>query len=203
MDIWVKWAEHYKAIGIEPERICKDGIFNEVKYHGAPKRILFVLRETNDYKGDLRVLFQSGPKWQMWYTVGRWTAGILKDFPPYNEVDNFEIIRESFFQIAAINLKKATGGSTADLVVINAFAYQDRELLLEQIKEISPEIIVACGTFDALMWILDIDINPDKPHDAAVRDRVTGALVIPFCHPVRVNNRETYAELKKLVAEAK
>ncbi len=90
----------------------------------------------------------------MWHTVARWSAGILNDFPKYEEIDKYDTYKEWLSKIATVNLKKASGGSTADMAVINAYCYRDRELLLEQIIEIAPNIVVACGTIDVLIWLL-------------------------------------------------
>jgi len=57
-------------------------------------------------------------------------------------------------KIAVVNLKKASGGSWSDMAVVNAYAFHDRELLRRQIKDISPNLIVACGTMDQIIWLL-------------------------------------------------
>jgi hypothetical protein len=106
MNIWSKWEDHYREIGLNPDDICKDGIINESHYQGASSKLLFILRETNDYAKDLRELLKNGPKYQMWHTVARWASGLLRDFPDYEEIDKYDIMTESIKQIACINLKK-------------------------------------------------------------------------------------------------
>lgn len=150
-DLWARWRAFYEEHGIRASQICVDGIVDPARFAAAPKRILFVLREVNDWPGgDLRPFLAAGPRYQTWHNVARWAAGLLDGWPPYDVVDRFDRMHDALRQIAAINLKKTTGGSVADLSVVNAFAAHDRELLVEQIERIGPQIIVACGTFATL-----------------------------------------------------
>ncbi|MFH1373402.1 MAG: hypothetical protein ABII79_06390 [bacterium] len=192
-----EWEKHYKQLGLDASKICRDGKLNAEKYKAAGKKILFVLKETNDYKGGLQNLLKNGPRFQMWHAVARWAHGILHDFPSFDENMLREELTESLHRVAAINLKKATGGASSDMSVINAYAFRDRELLLKQIGEIKPELIVACGTFDILVWLLELNVKPDRPMQEPVKDKTGDVWVIPFRHPARTDNRKTYCELKK------
>lgn len=157
----------------------------------------------NDWRGgDLAHEFNErwrGPKYQIWHTVARWTAGILSGFPPYSRINHWDTYRDSVFKMAAINLKKQSGLSSSDMSEINAFARADQSLLLEQIRGINPDIIIACGTYDQLIWLLGLQINPNKLGDP-VWSKEFSAHVIPFRHPARVgSNEKAYNNLKKLV----
>ena len=197
--LWEKWEGYYQKIGVDPNRICRDGALAD--YARAPKKVLFVLKEVNspDQRGwDLRRFLQSGPKYQMWHAVSRWAAGILLDFPPFEEIDTLERMREALAQVAVINLKKTPGGATSNMSVINAYASRDRELLSEQISGIGPEFVVACGTFDILVWLLNLTVCPDHPNDCPLLDETRNAWVIPWCHPGRSSNIKTHGELKMI-----
>ncbi len=197
MDLWLRWSEHYEKLGIDPQRICKDGIINQEEYLKAPKKVLFVMKEVNDWPGgDLREMLAEGPKYQMWHSTARWAAGIIHDFPHFSEVDNYPRRREAIRQVAVINLKKTSGGPYSKMSVINAYAFKDRELLLRQIEEIAPEIIVACGTFNSLIWLLELDIDPDNPIGKPTFDSTREAFVVPWRHPGRANNAKMYAQLR-------
>ena len=205
-----KWKTHYNELGIDPSRICRDGIFNDGEWKNANEKILFIMKEVNNWPdGDLKTLFEDGPKYQMWHTISRWAGGILNNFPKFEEIDKESAIKENIKKIASINLKKTSGGASSNMSIINAYAHMDKELLLEQIEEIKPKIIVACGTFDSVIWLLDLKINPDKFYDerddkfykCPVLEKTREILVIPWIHPGRVNNRETYNELKKIFAK--
>lgn len=199
--VWPEWEAHYSRIGVDPARICRDGIVDAERYSRAPRKILFILKEVNDWKGgDLRPWLRQGPRYQIWHTVARWAAGILRNFPRFNEVDNYASMQEGLRQVAALNLKKSSGGSQSDMSVINAYAFQDRTLLLKQIQAIGAEMLVACGTFDSLVWLLELKVDPDCPAEKPVFDSVRKAWVVPFRHPGRVDNAKTYAELKQLLA---
>jgi len=199
---WGKWIEHYQALGIKSDRICRDGIFDDSEWGKVEKKILFVMKEVNKWEdGNLKDLFIDGPKYQMWHTVSRWAAGILYNFPKYEKIDTLDIMKEVIRKIASINLKKISGGPASNMSAINAYAYTDRELLLEQIDEIQPNIIVACGTFDSVIWLLGLEINPDNPYEKPIFDKKRNILVVPWRHPARVNNKNTYNELKEMIAK--
>ncbi len=66
MEIWDSWKEHYRALGLGSEEICKDGILDENAYSQANPRILFVLKDMNKAPGlDLREHLKNGPVYQM------------------------------------------------------------------------------------------------------------------------------------------
>lgn len=66
----------------------------------------------------------------MGYTLARWAAGILNEFPLYEQIQNNNIIlKASLRKTATINLKKAGGAFQAVPPVINAYAHQDKDLL--------------------------------------------------------------------------
>jgi len=197
-ELWKSWEDFYNSKGIEKTHICKDGFINIKEYMQARKKILFVLKDVNDYPGgDLADLLKEGPKYQMWHTIARWAAGILNDFPKYELIDNYDIMKKSLLQVAAINLKKISGMSYADMRIINAFSKQDKHLLVKQIEIVNPQIIIACGTFDSLIWILDLDVNPfELDKKGVIKDKW---LVIQWRHPGRANNKKTFENLRKLM----
>lgn len=196
-ELWAKWGSHYRRNGIN-HGICRDGIINPELFQQASRRLLFVMREANmkgkDVDTDLRKEFDERP----WPDPGKWAAGILHEFPGFSEI-TLQLAGLSFRSIAVINLKKASGGTgTADLSVINAYAWLDRELLREQVKSINAQIVLACGTFDALTWVLELPVNPDHP--ARIVTLNSGMRVVPFRHPSHDPRREeTYNRLKALL----
>ncbi len=197
-----KWEKHYHKLGIDTSAICRDGVFDKKEWENVNKKVLFIMKEVNDWKGgDLKTLFKNGPKYQMWHTISRWAGGILNNFPKYEEIDEWSARKANIKKIASINLKKTSGGSFSDMSIINAYAHTDKELLLEQIDEIQPEFIVACGTFDSVIWLLDLKVNPDKLRERPIFEKSRNIWVIPGVHPCRVNNRETYDKLKELFAK--
>jgi hypothetical protein len=196
-DLWERWKDHYRALGLDPSRICKDGIADEEAFNAAKNRVVFVLKESNDWPGgDLTKLMAPEPQYAVMHNVARWAFGILKDFPPFETANFRESRRWALRSVALINLKKATGGSKADLAAIHIYTRQDHELLREQLKSMKPHVIVACGTLEPLLWLLDIEVDRDNPRSRFGRERLLDAKVIPWRHPSRANPRKTYDDLR-------
>jgi len=85
-----KWERHYKGLGIDSSKICCDGIFDDGEWKNVKKKILFIMKEVNNWEGgDLKTLFKDGPKYQMWHTISRWAGGILNNFPKFEEIDEW------------------------------------------------------------------------------------------------------------------
>ena len=198
-DLWARWSQHYRNLGHDPKRITQDGILHPEKFN-SDRRVLFILKDSNNFPGGkLADLLKNGPVHAMWHVAARWAAGILNGFPEFQDIDNRRAMTEALHQIAVVNLKKITGGAGVSHAVVNAYAHQDRRLLLEQIDAIAPKVILACGVFDPLVWLLDLAVEPCKDKEPA-RSKHNGAWVIPWRHPNRASNRKTYAELKELWA---
>lgn len=198
--IWTKWKLWYDDKGIDHRRICKDGIIDFERFQKCKIKVLYILREVDGWEGgDLREMLLDGPKYQMWHTIARWSAGILSDFPEFDKIDNYQTMTEAIQKISAINIKKTSGGSIHDPTVLNAYCHMDQILLKEQIDNIDPDYIICCGTFDQIIWLLNLDLNVDSPFEHLPTYRETGSVVIPWRHPNRANNRETYLSLKGII----
>jgi hypothetical protein len=198
---WDEWARHYEETGIESRRICQDGIVDEGEFRATKPRVLFIMKEVNEYpRGDIRTLLREKP----WKAIVRWAAGILHGFPPFEELENL-MVSQAYRQkqvnkIALINLKKTSGKSSSDMSVINAYAHSDRTLLLKQIENIDPSLIVAAGTMDVLVWLLDLAVKPDEPLAAPCKDTKRNIWIVPSRHPsVDRKPKETYAFLRAKV----
>ncbi|MCK9573475.1 MAG: hypothetical protein M0R20_03625 [Candidatus Omnitrophica bacterium] len=202
--IWDEWNKHYKSIGINTDRICKDGIINPEKFCKTKPKILFVMKDVNDIdngpKGDLPGWLKEGPKYQLWFTIARWSAGIFNKFPPYKQID-LKMMKDSLEQVAAINLKKTCGGARVDSEIISAYTHQDRDLLLKQINSINPNLIIACGVMEPLIWLLNLKVNPEKPAADPIKDLSRKTWIIPFRHPARATGGKIYNNLKKVLAK--
>ena len=196
MAIWDDWEMHYRQLGLDARNICKDGIVDEEEFGKVNRRVLFVLKETNDAPGlDLREFLAQGPKYGCWHVIARWAVGLLEGFPSHNEI-TIDRMKSALRRVAVINLKKLTGKEVADPSVVGAFALRDRRLLLQQIMEIQPHLIIGCGTFETLEWLLELDVEPNNPSGNPVRHAQTGAWVVPIRHPSRANSAH-YEELKE------
>jgi hypothetical protein len=156
----VKKKQYESEINHAQNKFIPDGIVNhEVWNDSIHKRILYVLKEayTDEAKGyDLVDWLNSEPDLRMWNRVARWTYGlqntseteIAKYIP---DIDKDAAIRkQSFEQIAVMNLKKSGGDSTSVIDEIAAYAKSDREELIRELQLIDPEIVLCGSTF----WIL-------------------------------------------------
>lgn len=194
-----KWEDEYRHRGINPELISIDGKLNFEKYN-PEAGVVFVLKDTNsDKRVNLADLLKEGPKYQMWHAVGRWAAGILNGFPEYPQINSYEAMKEALHQVAVVNLKKKTGGSSVHSSTISAYAHMDQELLKEQFRSLKPRLIVACGTFEQLIWLLNLECDPARIWEAKAYSREMDCPVIPWIHPSRSHNVSSYNELKNIV----
>lgn len=203
------WLEFYGSKGIDTKGFSRDGIVDEDAFEKATRRVLFILRETNDFwtsnefRGDLRKFLRGTLRWQLWHTLGRWAYGILNDFPDYRECDNHRSIRRALGSIAVINLKKITGGSWSDLEEINETALRDKTFILQEVDIIDPHVVVACGTRGHVVWLFELEDVPRPDGLSLSYDEGKERLFLFTRHPVRAKNLETYDDLKKLWVEAK
>jgi len=200
--LWQEWSKHYERLGLDPHDICKDGVINTDQFSKNKTKVLYILKESNGFPGgDIRRLFNERPYGIIGKTLARWTAGILNKFPKYSEISQLDdsSLKDYLAKTAIINLKKVSGKSISDYSVINAFAHQDKELLLKQINAIKPDIIISCATMDSLIWLLDLDVNSSKPHEKPIKSKVVSAWVVPSRHPARDNSpKKTYEKLKAM-----
>lgn len=149
--------------------------------------------------GDLRTLLKSGYGSQTWLNLGRWAYGILNDFPDLSAMSREETLSWND-RAAFINLKKLTGKASSYSSTINAFAFQDRELLRKQIRGIRPSLIIACGVFDTVVWLLKLKIIfADEDIVQEGYSEELGCRVIAQRHPSRANPEESYRDLKDRV----
>ncbi len=205
MNIWDEWQNHYKELGISGGGICQDGIVDGQKYRINKEKILFVLKETNDFSGHVKEFIME-PKGNTW-KIGLWAVGILNGFPPFEKFNNDdEAKKEALSSVAWINLKKITGGNVSDERIINAHAFTDRHLLKKQINNIDPTIIVACGNgvFDSLLWVLEPDNLPVEVYqNSPVWDKFNwkSCKVVRMIHPSAMNmsNEASYNRLSELI----
>jgi len=199
-DLWSDWSEHYRARGIDPDTITRDGPADELVYREAKPRIVFVLKDSNAWPGHSLTEAMVPRPFRMMIMVARWSHGLLHDFPALESADDPANQIAAIRQVAAVNLKKRTGAATAVAQDIEAFAFQDQALLLRQLLELQPEILVACGTWGPLTRLLALS---PEPGSRMVRDSHTGALVLAFRHPARCGRLRSYERLKGLIEHAR
>ena len=200
-DLWAQWRATYDPK--QAKRLVEDGFRDEKVYRSAPVRLLVVLKETNSRGGKydgVRLTDQlgKGAEGTIWHRIAEWAAGFHHGFPPYEQVTGNTVKDEALRRIAVINLKKIPGGSASIESTIDGYAFRDRLLLREQIAALDPEVILACGTFGPMCWLLE----PVIAAGTDLGEVVTldgGTKLIKWDHPARRGKKKHkwYESLKK------
>ena len=129
----------------------KDGVVNPQEYFSVKYKILFLLKEVNGGKDwDLRDYLMEGGRKQTWDNGSRWVEGILNldRETPWQDIDEVdeEYRKKWLNKIAAVNVKKVSGGHTSDMKEIYRFARENAERLCRQINMYEPDIVICGGT---------------------------------------------------------
>lgn len=129
----------------------RDGVVNPEEYFSAKYKILFLLKEVNGGKDwDLRDFLLEGGRKKTWDNVSRWVEGILNldEEIPWRTMDEISDERRKKWinKIAAVNVKKVSGGHTSVSKEISDAARSNGELLWNQINMYMPDIIICGGT---------------------------------------------------------
>ncbi len=143
------------------ENPVRDGIVNPPVWETTNPKIVFVLKEANDFSGDLRELLSNPADYpdnkiaHTWKNIARWAKGLtepdLKDID-WEDIDRFENWRDELHKICAINVSKASGGSSTDqkqlLLKLRDNESRDFTLLKNQLELYADEtmLIILCGT---------------------------------------------------------
>lgn len=215
-EIWEEFNSRYKARKSD-QTVIVDGKICEKKYDIAPIKLLFVLKEVNDWKGqdcdeqffDFSQLFCQHkekdllcPKGLIWHNVARIAAGIMNcndgQYPTIENIDIYDTKCESLSSVAAINLKKISGHLTSNADEINTYTVADKDLLRQQIKCLQPDIIIAGGTISPLLWLLNVDLEfsiekPwEKPWEKPIFISEEQLWVVPYKHPSARGRKDEY-----------
>jgi len=191
-----------------------DGIVDEAMYDRQTHRLLFVALEPNSKGGrfdqfrgwDLRALWRDRPlKKAFDRNAALWTRALLDGRDDYSAGLAPERTRCQLARIAIINLKKTAGGGRAAMENIAIQAWEHRDLLREQVRIISPEVVVTGGQeCNRLFW--KIMFNDPFGGPAGLEPwKVDRVVVLPGNHPsVRPGHaRDALERLVRLAKQAK
>ena len=140
MNIWKEYEKRYPN-----EYLNKDGIVDPSAYATQMHKILFILKETNQlYQPLVEFLGEGAPDGGKltWQTVCKWIEAIL-DGTQNGNYSTEEERAVMLKRIATMNIKKSPGESTSDSSYLE-WADNNKDLLLAQIREINPDIIICC-----------------------------------------------------------
>lgn len=150
------FAEWKTSIFEESDHFVEDGIICPEMWNQASKKILFILKETNDYTGSITKLISDActtrPNSGLWdrptfHNIGRLVYGLLnypQSVSEYKTAHNNR--KKSLLYCSFINLKKTTGGKSSTKAVSES-AKKYSNFIRRQIEIISPEVIVFGGTY--------------------------------------------------------
>lgn len=141
----------------------------------------------------------------MWHIFAVWVAGIFDSFPPYAEICHDTVRKNAALRrVAVMNLKKLSGGATTDGATLNRYAFHDRSLLRMQIAALNPTIILSCGTFEEVLWLLESQVPDDANDDANIEQsaiRLTnGVTLLRSRHPARGGGLQPYDQLREVAS---
>ena len=191
--------------------IITDGVVSWEDYIKSNPKILFVLKEVNSDESnwDLREFIRDGARNYTWNNITRWIIGIRNINQNYNwqEIEKIseQERKEVLKSIAAINLKKETGGgAVADNDTVYKHAINDKDFLKEQVVIYDPELIICCGTsyafFDSVYNGRDVKWEITSNGVWYVRDN--NKVIISYNHPeARVSPNFLYYPLIDVLRE--
>jgi len=143
--------------------IVLDGAVNNEEWGKLTEnRILWVLKETNDYAGDLRELLRqfadaSDPNkiyknWKNTYgAVVQVSYGILNGCLEWGEwAEKVNEIRKTLHKIAVLNVNKLGGKERTDMSKLKESPKEN--FTLKQIDLIDPDIVILGGVVDVILW---------------------------------------------------
>ena len=157
-DLFNEWEKLVKEEG--SDHFVPDGVISEEHWKQANRKILFILKETNNYRYNVAELIntvvttkEKKPLWQRptFHNIGRWAYGLLNYPESVNSYDLAHKHRKySLLSCAFINVKKTTGTSVSKKKEIEASAEKYKYFLKEQIELLQPDVIVFGGTYKVI-----------------------------------------------------
>lgn len=191
--------------GKEGLPVVFDGITNLEKYNCAPVKILWVLKEGNERKHEDRdhreyhSCVTWAPGWKSTYkNIILTTYGLLNNccFEELPLLDNDARVNNQYVMddIALININKNGGGGSANESIIKANYVKYKDVILKQIYEINPDIIINCSRvskiFDDITDMYELNKTQYKSEFDLIVNYAENSskLLIDYWHPnVRAN----------------
>jgi len=153
----------------------RDGVFDEELWASAPRKVLFLLKDPNQYgrggdepngipQKDFSLVETTQGNahsidWDGWVEIARWAYAILKTGP--GVVPDIKGCHSSVpvpgvskpveewmicrHQVGVMNLKKDPGGATVVIKDVADWARDHKDFLRTQLQLINPQIVVLCG----------------------------------------------------------
>lgn len=195
-----RWAAEVQA-RMPDATFAFDGIVSLEHWASAPRKVLFVLRETNDFPGsDVRAAIRRSAEkrtgWRRRFVlrrVGRWAHGLLNyngEAPPLAEAIAAQFTAP--LSVAYMNLKKTTGGAAINPVEMEDWVKSYADHIRQQIESVAPDLVVLCGTYK----LLRAHVFPNIQRVAHRAHVAQGLPLINANHPAaRKGNQYLYSQV--------
>jgi len=200
-DKWKNRSSHKEKLFIT------DGIIDTELWKKSSDQTMFLLKEAYDSKRvegswDLPSLIRKrGVSGRTFKPMAQWAWGIhkvLQDgvISPY--IQNSKDVKHALLSSAIVNIKKSGGKKSSGSKNLRKYVDEDWDLLSEQVKEISPKIIVCGNTWSLISEKLTYEKISDRCY---ICDEI---IYVDFWHPSnRASNLMNYYALCAIIQIAK
>ena len=182
-----RWQDKYN------EPIFRDGTLSQCDWDEATPKILFLLKEcyrsSEWFAIDGPIDIRGGKNKQFFPNIARWKYLVknfylkksLPNFPEFENIPEIEYGDGRLKDIAYVNVKKTLGTSSSNNSEIQRFALKDKDLLVEQIDQLNPDIVFCCSTFWSYHPIYDGNNTITEVSDRVFKHE--DRLIINYYHP--------------------
>ena len=179
-DLWDRYREHTELIN--GAAIIQDGIVDKDKWEKAPRKVLILLKDPHEedpskewnLADTIRVGdWAKNASTKIWNTAGQMAFAIQnwgRDSFPQLKIETSEdrtkskdLAHEALLATAVVNIKKTGGSSAAKDEEISSWAEKTKDLLLEQIRDIGPDIVLCGGTWQYIKDYWDDNKKVARP----------------------------------------
>lgn len=186
--------------------VVLDGVTDYNCFAKSKRKILWIMKEANQSGGqhtdDLRVFHKNVVRYKNWRRtykpIIKTSYGILNDIN-YLEIPNEDQILDVLSQVAFINVKKTGGTSKSGKKVINDHYVQNKDIIVEQINCIQPDIIINCSR----VWQLFTEISTSELINVERFNvaRYNNAIIVNAFHPNqrKINQIEYFNTIMKCI----
>ena len=209
----IKEAENALFDQWETASLCegyfnRDGVVDPGQWKSEREfRLLFLMKDTDGLREDLRDFLCRGGRGQTWNTVVRWAEALSGGRSV--SIPDLESRREVLRRLCVVNLKKYSGGPRVSDDAVRQTAETDRTYLRRQLSLYRPTLALACGkgsVFPAA-WTLE-ENRPEVLRDdgSGLRYYHSALLCCPVVelrHPNRANAEAWCQELRKFEIPAR
>lgn len=199
-DLYETWRQN------NPGHFVGGGVIDEIRYGSIDVKLLFLLKEVNDSDQSedwslvdfIHRQSESARYHLTFEIIGLWSFGLMKGLPGYQRLihSKEKNVREGLSGISITNLKKTGGTGVSELDEIRRHALDTKDLWIEEIKIMNPDVVVCGGTFTIVQEILGF--TPAVTSSGTRMGQALGTIFIDFYHPrYRISPKVLYAYFKE------